>query len=152
MSTVTKDLVETYTQSDALGLAELVHRGEVSPLELVEVAIAVIEELNPKLNAVIHRLYDMGRARAEQIDRSAPFAGVPYLLKELASSWKGAPNTSGSYYLKDIVATEDSEVVRRIKAAGLVLVGKSNAPENGWSISTEPKLYGATKNPWNANF
>src|SRR5690606_41161336 len=122
------------------------------PRERGRCAVAAMEERKPKLNAVMHRLDDMGRARAEQIDRSAPCAGAPYLLKELASSWKVAPNTSGSYYLKDIVATEDSEVVRRIKAAGLVLVGKSNAPENGWSISTEPKLYGATKNPWNANF
>ncbi|TIX04651.1 MAG: amidase, partial [Mesorhizobium sp.] len=77
-----------------------------------------------------------------------PFAGVPFLLKELASSWTGAPNTNACSFLRDVVADLDTEVVRRMKAAGLVLVGKSNAPENGWSISTEPKLYGATKNPW----
>ena len=82
------------------------------------------------------------------IDRNAPFAGVPFLLKELASSWKGAPLTNSSAYLKDVIADSDSEPTRRIKAAGMLLVGKSNAPENGWSISTEPKLYGVTKNPW----
>lgn len=151
MANITEDLVETYTQSDALGLAELVRRGETSPAELVEVAVTVIERLNPGLNAVIHKLYDMGRERAGSIDRNAPFAGVPFLLKELASSWEGAPNTSACRYLQNVVADSDSEVVRRIKAAGLVLVGKSNAPENGWSITTEPKLYGPTVNPWKAD-
>jgi len=148
MAAISKSLLETYTQSDALALAGLVKRGEVSPAELVEAAITTIERLNPQLNAVIHRLYDMARAQAKTVDKTAPFAGVPYLLKELASSWKGAPNTNSCRYLRDFVADSDSEVVRRIKAAGLVLVGKSNAPENGWSITTEPKLYGTTKNPW----
>lgn len=148
MAAITDSLLKTYTESDALGLAGLVKRGEVAPAELVEAAITTIERLNPSLNAVIHRLYDMARAQAATVDKTAPFAGVPYLLKELASSWTGAPLTNSCRYMKDFVADSDSEVVRRIKAAGLVLVGKSNAPENGWSITTEPKLYGTTKNPW----
>lgn len=143
-------LREAYVESDALGLARLVQKGEVTPSEVVETAITVIEQLNPKLNAVIHRLYDMGRAAAANVDRKAPFAGVPFLAKELASSWKGAPLTNSSRYLKDLVAESDSVSVERLRAAGLVLLGKSNAPENGWSISTEPKLYGATINPWKA--
>lgn len=151
MPIATESLLETYSRSDALALAELVRKGEVSPAELVEAAVTLIDRLDPELNAVIHRLYDMGRARAEVVDRSAPFAGVPFLLKELASSWEGAPMTNACRYFKDAVATSDSEVVRRMKAAGLVLVGKSNAPENGWSISTEPKLYGPTRNPWKAD-
>lgn len=151
MPTVTDSLLRTYKESDALGLAELVHKGEVTPAELVEAAVTTIEGVNPQLNAVIHRLYDMGRERAEVVDRDAPFAGVPFLLKELASSWDGAPNTNSCRYLKDVVADFDTEAVKRMKAAGLVLVGKSNAPENGWSITTEPELYGATRNPWNAD-
>ncbi|BCH21875.1 amidase [Mesorhizobium sp. L-8-3] len=151
MATVTDSLLKTYAESDALGLAGLVRRKEVSPAELVEAAATLIDRLNPSLNAVIHRLYDMGRAAAATIDRDAPLAGVPFLLKELASSWTGAPNTNASVYFKDFVATFDTEAVRRMKAAGLNLVGKSNAPENGWSISTEPKLYGATRNPWKAD-
>lgn len=141
-------LLETYADCDALALAGLVQKGEVSPLEVVETAIAMIERLNPQLNAVVHRLYDTGRAAAANVDRKAPFAGVPFLLKELASSWKGAPLTNSSLYLKDLVATSDSVSVSRIKASGLMLLGKSNAPENGWSISTEPRLYGITRNPW----
>lgn len=148
MPSITESFVETYASSDALGLAEMVRRGDTSPAELVEAAITLIDRLNPKLNAVIHRLYDMARSSAGAVDRNAPFAGVPFLLKELATSWDGAPNTNSSFYLKDVVSNFDTEAVRRMKAAGLVLVGKSNAPENGWSITTEPKLYGATKNPW----
>lgn len=148
MAAISGSLLETYADSDALGLAGLVKRGEVSPAELVEAAITMIDRLNPALNAVIHRLYDMARTQAATVDKNAPFAGVPFLLKELASSWTGAPNTNSCYYLKDVVADFDSEAVRRMKAAGLVLVGKSNAPENGWSITTEPKLYGKTSNPW----
>ena len=148
MDPIKDSLLKTYVNSDALGLAHLVKRGEVSPMELVEAAITLIEHLNPRLNAVIHRLYDVGRASAAMVDRNAPFAGVPFLLKELATAWEGAPLTNSSRFLKDLVANSDSETVRRIKAAGLVLVGKSNAPENGWSIATEPKLYGVTRNPW----
>ncbi|RWD77741.1 amidase [Mesorhizobium sp.] len=148
MAEITDNFLETYAESDALDLAALVKCGEVAPAELVEAAIIMIERLNPALNAVIHRLYDMARVATEMVDRDAPFAGLPFLLKELASSWTGAPNTNACSFLRDVVADLDTEVVRRMKAAGLVLVGKSNAPENGWSISTEPKLYGATKNPW----
>ena len=145
---ITDSLLKTYADADGLELGGMVNRGDVSPSELVECAVTVIERLNPSLNAVIHKLYDMGRKAAETVDRSAPFAGVPYLLKELASSWEGAPTTNSSYYLKDLVATFDGEAVKRTKAAGFLLVGKSNAPENGWSITTEPKMYGATNNPW----
>jgi amidase len=144
-----KDFLEIYAESDGLTLAELVRKKEVSPAELVEAAVTLIEQLNPRLNAVIHKLYDMGRAAAAEVDRDAPFASVPYLLKELGTSWKGAPTTNSSFYLKDVVADFDAESVKRIKKAGFLLVGKSNAPENGWSISTEPKLFGATVNPWN---
>lgn len=145
---ITDSLLKTYADADGLELGGMVNRGDVSPAELVECAATVIDRLNPELNAVIHKLYDMGRAAAKTVDKSAPFAGVPYVLKELASSWEGAPVTNSSRYLKDFVATFDSVSVTRTKAAGFLLVGKSNAPENGWSISTEPKLYGATKNPW----
>jgi amidase len=147
-SAVDSSFLKLYAESDALDLADLVRRGETSPTELVEAAITLIDQLNPELNAVVHELYDMALAAAKTVDRTAPLAGVPFLAKELATAWKGAPNTNSSFYLKDVVATFDSEAVRRMKAAGLVLVGKSNAPENGWCISTEPKLYGATNNPW----
>jgi amidase len=148
LSAVTEDMLRTYTDSDGLGLAALVRKGELTPIELVETAVATIEKLNPQLNAVIHKLYEMGRSVANEVDPNAPFAGVPFLLKELRTRWKDAPVTGSSYYLRNVRADSDTEVVKRIKAAGFLLVGKSNAPENGWSLSTEPKLYGATFNPW----
>jgi amidase len=148
MAAVSDDILRTYVESDGVALAQLVRNGEVTPAELVEAAVTVIERLNPRLNAVIHKLYEMGREAAVSVDRSALFAGVPYLLKELGTAWKGAPLTNSSFFLKDLVAADDFEVVRRLKKAGFLLVGKSNAPENGWCISTEPKLYGPTLNPW----
>ena len=144
LSAVTEDMLRTYADSDGLGLAALVRKGELTPIELVETAVATIEKLNPQLNAVIHKLYEMGRSVANEVDPSAPFAGVPFLLKELRTRWKGAPVTGSSHYLKDVRADSDTEVVKRIKAAGFLLVGKSNAPENGWSLkpnrsSTAPR-------------
>lgn len=152
MGAMTGSLLKTYADSDALDLAGLVKRGEVSPMELVEAAITLVEHLNPQLNAVIHRLYDAGRALAAMVDRQAPFAGVPFLLKELGTAFGGAPLTNASRYLKDQVAAADSQVVRRIRAAGLVTIGKSNASEIGLSITTEPRLYGTTCNPWRREF
>jgi amidase len=151
VAAVTDDLVRLYTSSDALALGALVRGKQVSAAELVEAAITVIDRVNPRLNAVIHKLYDMARAQLPAVPEAAPFAGVPYLLKEIVSMWQGAPLTNCCAWLKDVRAPVDSEPTRRIKAAGFVLVGKSNAPENGWCISTEPKLYGVTHNPWRAD-
>ncbi len=143
------DIDKLYRGSDGVGLAKHVARGDVSPGELVEAAARAIEEMNPALNAVIHKLYDMARHDAASVTPgSSPLAGVPFLLKELASAWEGAPLTNSSRFLKDQVAPFDSEVSRRLREGGLLLMGKSNAPENGWSIATEPVLYGPTLNPW----
>lgn len=142
------NLTDLYRESDAVALAALVRAGDVSPFELAETAIGVIEALNPGLNAVICKLYDIGRDMAAKVDRTAPLAGVPYLLKELATGWKGIPATNSSRFLQDQVAGADSQITTRVKASGLCLLGKTNAPENGWSIATEPALYGATLNPW----
>ncbi|OSQ55719.1 amidase [Marivita cryptomonadis] len=144
------DIDKLYRGSDAVGLADHVKAGEVTPAELVEAGVRAIEEMNPRLNAVVHKLYDMARSGATQVQPGASaLAGVPFLLKELASSWTGAPVTNSSRFMKDQVAAGDSEISRRLRKAGLLLMGKSNAPENGWSITTEPALYGATVNPWN---
>ncbi len=149
MVSVTDDLVRLYADSDAVTLGALVRAGEVTAAELVETALSIIDRVNPKLNAVVHRLADMARAQvAAGVARDAPFAGVPYLMKELASMWEGAPLTNSCAWLRGALSPADSEITRRIKAAGFVLVGKSNAPENGWAITTEPRLYGATHNPW----
>ena len=148
MGEVTDDLVRLYADSDALALADLVRRREVSAAELVETAIALIERLDPQLNAVVIRTFDVARAAAAD-PGDGPFAGAPFLLKNLGSKWKGTPLTAGLGYLKDYVCDSDSEMSRRMRASGLALVGRGNTPEFGWSITTEPRLYGPTINPWN---
>ncbi|MET4072250.1 amidase [Bradyrhizobium sp. S3.2.6] len=144
-------LTKLYKENDAVGLSELVRKGDVAPLELVEQAIHEIERLNPRLNAVTARFYDQARKTAAGPLPNGPLAGVPFLLKDLSVEWKGFPVTNGCRYFKDYVATSDWEIARRVRNAGLIPLGKTNVPENGWCISTEPKLFGPTINPWNAN-
>ncbi len=148
MTTTTPDLLRLYAESDALRLAELVKTRQVSSSELVEAAISTIDSLNPKLNAVVIETFDLARQMATQAS-GGPFAGVPFLLKDIGSMWEGTRLTAGLAYRKDFVCGFDSEMVRRIKAAGFILLGRTNVPENGWCIATEPRLYGPTLNPWN---
>lgn len=133
---------------DATAQAELVHRREVKPIELVEAAIDRIERLNPTLNAVIRPLYDEARAAAVGQLPDGPFTGVPFLLKDLLASYAGAPTTMGCAFARDFVPRRDSELVSRLKRAGLIIVAKTNTPELGLLPTTEPRLFGATRNPW----
>lgn len=146
---MTSDLVQLYTDSDALRLAALVRHREVTPVELTDVAISLIETLDPKLNAVVIRAFDKARRRAAEPGGDGPFAGVPFLMKNLGSACEGMPMTGGMAYRKDFVSQSDSEMVRRIKSAGLNILGRTNVPENGWCIATEPHFHGPTLNPWN---
>jgi amidase len=149
MKTIDKDFIRLYVESDALRLAELVRTGEVSPTELTELAISLIEQLNPKLNAVVIKTFELAREMAASAPTDGIFAGVPFLLKDIGSMWAGTRMTAGMAYRKDVVCNYDSEMVRRIKAAGFVLLGRTNVPENGWCIATESKLHGPAINPWN---
>ncbi len=133
---------------DATEQAQLVRRGEVSPVELIEAAIEQIERLNPRLNAVIQVMYDEARTAAEGSLPEGPFRGVPFLLKDLQASFSGVRMTGGSRYLRDFVPNVDSELVCRYKRAGLVVVGKTNTPEFGILPTTEPAFFGASRNPW----
>ena len=149
MPTVTADLVKLFAESDALRLAEVVRQKEVSPAELTETAISLIESLNPKLNAVVIRDFERARARAAESAPNGPFGGVPYLLKNIGSGCEGLPLTNSLPFRKDYVSPSDNEMVRRIKASGLNILGRTNVPEQGWCIATEPRMYGPTLNPWN---
>ncbi len=137
-----------YDAHDALGLAELVRRKDLAPIELVEAAIERIERRDPSLNAVVHRLYDEGRAAAARAARSAPFAGVPFLLKDLGLAYAGAPLGNGSRFYRGFRPAHHAELVRRYLAAGLIVLGKTNTPELGLRPVTEPEASGPTRNPW----
>jgi amidase len=137
---------------DALGLAELVRRREVTPLELVDASIGRIERYDHDINAVVHRLFERARrdARAPLPAESerGPFAGVPFLLKDLLAWIGGEPITSGSRLYDGFIAPHDSEVVARCRRAGLITLGRTNTPEFGLTPFTEPTRFGPTRNPW----
>ncbi|MDE3135828.1 MAG: amidase [Acidobacteriota bacterium] len=133
---------------DATAHAALVRRGEVTPLDLVEAAIARAQRVNPALNAIVTPLYDQARAAARGTLPDGPFRGVPFLLKDLVASYAGARMTGGSAFLRDYVPDHDSELVTRFRRAGLVIIGKTNTPEFGILPTTEPLLFGPCRNPW----
>jgi amidase len=142
---------EEYTRLDAMALTELILRKEVTPRELVEAAIERIEELNPTLNAVVTPMYEQALSAANSSTIDGPFAGVPFLLKDLLAAYAGVKMTLGSHLLQDYVPDHDSELVARLKRAGLIIVGKTNTPEFGLLPTTEPHLFGASRNPWNTD-
>jgi amidase len=137
-----------YTQHDGLGLAALVKSGQVSASELLDSAAAHIQAHNPVLNAVVRTRLDRAREEAAQVRPDAPFAGVPFLVKDLVSTLAGEPTGSGNGLLASLPMPRDSELVRRFRAAGLVIVGRSNTPEFGLTPYTEPRCNGVTRNPW----
>src|SRR4029453_6260789 len=137
---------------DATAQAELLRQRELNPLELTEVAIARIERLNPQLNAVIHPRFDAARAEAKAVvPGSAPFAGVPFLVKDFLCMTAGDPIHLGTRVLRDagMRAPHDSYPTTKFKQAGLVSLGRTNPPELGTLPTTEPDAYGPTRNPWN---
>lgn len=145
---MTATVISEYGEFDATALANLVRRGEVSALELVDEAIRRLEQVNGDLNAVIHTMYDHARASAASIDRRQRFAGVPFLMKDFGAEMAGFPFREGSRFLEHYVAAQDSAIVRRFTDAGLITLGKTNLPEFAIGVTTEPQWKGATHNPW----
>ncbi len=140
-----------YSSLDGLGLAALVREREVSPRELLDECLARIERVNPRLNAVVRVLPEQSRAAAETTLPAGAFAGVPFLLKDLAAV-AGVPMARGCRALRAHVPPNDTELVRRHRAAGLVIVGKTNTPEFGLQPVCEPELFGPTHTPWRPGF
>jgi amidase len=141
--------LEEYGSYDAMGLAELVRKKEVKPLELVDVAIERIERLNPTLNAVITPMYEQARSATTRELPEGPFTGVPFLLKDIGAMCAGVRMTMGTAFLKNFVPDHDTELVARLKRSGLIIIGKTNTPELGILPTTEPRFLGPTRNPWN---
>ena len=142
-------LADTFEQYDGLGLAELIRRKEVTADEVLTATLDRIEARNPIVNAVVTRMDDHASATIRAGLPDGPFKGVPYLLKDLGALYAGVITASGSSLFASNLADHDSEIVARMKRAGLVIVGKSNTPEMGIAPSTEPRLFGPTRNPWN---
>jgi amidase len=140
-------MIQEYEEYDGLGLAALVKNGDVHPRELLETAIKKVEALNPQLNAVIHTFYDRARILSDSDLPDGPFKGVPFLLKDLLDNYQGEPICMGSRGIR-YVPPENSELVNRYLRAGVVPFGKTNTPELGLTITTEPKAYGPAHNPW----
>ncbi|MCC7274290.1 MAG: amidase [Alphaproteobacteria bacterium] len=137
-----------YDRYDALGLAALVRDRKVSVGEVLEAAIARIEALDPRLNAVSHRQFDRARREAQLGLPQGPFHGVPFLLKDLYALDAGEPSGNGSRLYDGFLADHNSEIVTRFRNAGLAVLGRSNSPELGLVPTTEPVRFGPTRNPW----
>ena len=140
---------DDYASFDGLGLAALVARGETTPVELVEAAIARVERHNPAINAVVHKAYDEALAAAGGPLPDGPFKGVPFLVKDLLIEVAGWPRTSGSRFCSGMVDSADSGLMRRYRSSGIVPLGKTSCPEFGITGTTEPALFGPCRNPWN---
>ncbi|MDI3290668.1 amidase family protein [Polyangium sp. 15x6] len=141
-----------YDDHDALGLAALVKKGEVSPAELLEEAITRAERVNGRLNAIVIGMHVIARERARGELPDGPFRGVPFLMKDMASAYAGVPLQAASRLYRGNVPSHHAELTERFLRAGLVVFGKTNSPEFGILPTTEPELYGPTHNPWRLGY
>ncbi len=137
-----------YDAHDALGLAALIRAKAVTPGELLDEALSRVAIWNPKINAVVRLMEEPARRELARGLPEGAFSGVPFLLKDLMSAVAGVPLSNGSRFMADYVPSSDGELVRRHRAAGLVLFGKTNTPELGLVPYTEPELFGPARNPW----
>ena len=143
---------QEYRKHDAVSLAELIAKRQVGVEEVLETAIARAEQVNPAINAIVHKQYERARSAVAAGLTEGPLKGVPFLIKDLGFFETGEPATYGSRLFKDFVADHETAYVTRCKTAGLVLIGRSSSPEFGLNPNTEPRLYGSCHNPWNLEY
>ncbi len=141
--------IEDDDAHDAIGMANLVQRKEVTPEELLDAAIQRAEALNPELNAIVTPIYEKARSSIKAGLPNGPFTGVPFLLKDIGAAYAGVRLTLGSKLTANLVPFYDDELTKRYKRAGLVIFGRTNTPEFGLNVSTESVLLGPARNPWN---
>jgi amidase len=142
-------LPSEYDKYDALGLAELIAKKQITPAELLDAVRHRVEAINPKINAFNHLFFDNAEEQIKSGLGQGPFHGVPFALKDLGQYLKGTVTSAGGRVWKDQVADYDSTLVTRYKLGGLVIFGKTTSPELGLTTTTESVLYGQTRNPWN---
>jgi len=141
-------MFKQYGDYDGLGLAALVKKGEVSASEVLDEALARTAAIDPKINAIVVRHDDYARQQIKNGLPNGPFTGVPFVIKDL-NALAGTRTTSGATLYKDVVAPKDATISQRFVAAGLTIFGKSASPEFGLMPTTESRLFGPTRNPWN---
>ncbi len=141
-------MFKDFDKYDGLGLAALVKKGDVSAGELLDEAIARTDAIDPTINAVVVRHDDYARQQISRGLPQGPFSGVPFLLKDL-NTLAGTRTTSGSTLYKNFVAQVDNTITKRFLAAGVTIYGKTASPEFGLMPTTETRLFGPTRNPWN---
>jgi amidase/6-aminohexanoate-cyclic-dimer hydrolase len=137
-----------YEDYDAMGLAALIRQRQVTLQELLDAAIERVVARDAEINAVVTEMYDQARAAIAAGLPDGPFTGVPFMLKDLGMLYAGVRTSNGSRIFADFVPDHDSTLVERYKAAGLVIMAKTNTPELGIAATTEPQLFGPTRNPW----
>lgn len=140
---------DEYRSHDALGLAALIRKREVSRAEVMQAALARLEAVNPTINAVTYLHPPALASDTPQPGADGPFAGVPYCIKDLHAPVQGMPLAHGSRLFAGQVFDFDAETVARLRRAGFVIIGRTNTPEFGMNVTTEPALHGPTRNPWN---
>jgi amidase len=141
-----------YSKYDGLGLADLVRRREVSPVDLIDSALDAIERLNPQINCVVQQLRGMALREIKAGAPHGPFRGVPFLVKEFGMHFKGMMTSAGSRLAAGVRFEHDTELMRRCRAAGLVTVGTTTTPEMAFNANSEALIYGSTRNPWNLGY
>jgi amidase len=141
--------LEEYSSCDGVALAELVRKREVSPKELVRLFVEAVEKVNPQINAVIEVYKDRVEGLDDHVVLAGPFAGVPFLMKDIGAGEGGRLQESGSRLMKGHIVDKDSFLTTLFKRAGLTIMGRTTTPEFALGISTESELMGATRNPWN---
>jgi len=145
--------LESYVKQDATDMAQLIRSKEVSAEELLTCGFKQLEKVNPKLNAVVHDRKDKALLEVKKkAYHDGPFSGIPMLLKDISQSLKGERITSGSRLLKDAVAPNTSNLVRKLQTAGFIFMGHTNAPEFGLKNISEPIIHGPARNPWNTDY
>lgn len=142
-------LAAEYDRHDGLGLAALVAKRQISPLELLHAVRQRLEAVNPKLNAIAQLFFEKAEAQIKRGLGDGPFKGVPFVLKDLGQQMAGTVTSYGSRVFKDNTPDYDSTLVTRYKQAGLVIFAKTTSPEFGLTTTTESVLFGKTRNPWN---
>ncbi|MGE7953278.1 amidase [Lysinibacillus xylanilyticus] len=143
--------LQEYASYDGIGLAELVKTKQVTPHELTKLALQGIEKVNPSINAVASVLEEQADKAISTLNDNQPFAGVPFLIKEVVLHAEGVPHSMGSRVAENAVMSVDSELMKRFKNAGFILSGTTTTPEFGYNAATEAVIYGPTRNPWNLN-